>query len=205
MSFGRTKKRLMALINRKDFTPELAGDFILDAMATLERELRIGPMETVFDKSDWDGVRNAFPIPANYIETIRMFHDGGTYDEVDLDTFLNVNSRISPRRRVYTRVADRWLLKPTPAPGEYVYLHFYGETLRPSVDTDETVWTEAGFLPLLYKAAELASDFYQMEGDQVQMYRQKALEAIAALADQSLMEAWSGRLSIDAPKDVGAY
>ena len=66
MSFGRAKTRLKALINRKDFTDDLAGDFILDAISYLERMLRVGPMEAVFEKSEWDGIKNGFPIPDKF-------------------------------------------------------------------------------------------------------------------------------------------
>lgn len=205
MSFGRIKTRLKALINRKDFTDELAGDFILDAISQHERTLRIGPMETVFEKSDWDGIKNVLPIPTNYLQTIRIFDDAGAYDEVDFDTFLQARSDFYGSRGVYTKVADRWLLKPTPAPGQTIYLHFYAETIRPSLDSDTTIWTEAGFLATLYKAAELAADFYQMEPDVVGGYRSRAEENVALIEQQAFDEAWSGRISIPPPSGLGAY
>lgn len=205
MSFGRIKTRLKALINRKDFTDDLAGDFVLDAISYHERTLRIGPMETVFEKSDWDGTRNAYPIPANYIQMVRLFDEAGAYDEVDFDTFLQTRTDQISARGVYTKVADRWLLKPIPAPGHTIFLHFYAETIRPSLDTDSSVWTEAGFLATLYKAAELAADFYQMEPDTVGSYRSKAEEHAAAIEAQALDEAWSGRISIPPPSGLGDY
>lgn len=205
MSFGKAKTRLKAIINRKDFTDELAGDFLLDAITALERQLRIGPMETIFEKSDWDGNLNAFPVPSNYIEMIRFFDDERTYDEVDFDTFLRTQANTLVDRGVYTKVADRWLLKPVPPVGKYVYLHFYGETERPALDTDRTVWTEAGFLATVYRAAEFAADFYQMEPDVVDRYRGKANEHTGAIAEQVLDEAWSGRISIPPPAGVGDF
>lgn len=204
MSFGRLKTRLRALINRKDFTPELAGDFILDAMGDLERELRIGPMEFVVDKHDWDGAGNAYPIPSNYLETIRVFTDEGTLDELGLDAFLAYDgSGTVPK--VYTRIADRWLIKPAPPAAKYVYLFYYGETARPVADADTTLWTNAGFLATLYKAAELAADFYQMEPDIIGTYAGKAQEHAEKIAGQALSEVWSGRHSIPPPTDVGEY
>lgn len=205
MSYGRAKTRVRALINRKDFTDQLAGDFILDAMSSLERELRIGPMETLFEKADWDGTRNAFPVPGNFLEMVRLFTDEGALEEVDIDTFLRTRSSPVPGVGIYARIADRWLLKPTPAVGQYVYLHFYGETVRPSTDDDSTVWTEAGFLATVYRAAELAADFYQMEPDQVASYRNRASLEAEKIAGQALNESWSGRLAIGAPKGVGEY
>ena len=208
MSFGRTKTRLRALINRKDFTEELAGEFIIDAITDLERQLRIGPMETIFDKSDWDGVRNALPIPDNYLETIRIFDDEQAYDEVSFDELLRTRETdLIDRRGIYAKVADRWIIKPVPAVGKTIFVHFYGETVRPALDTDSVVWTEACFLATLYKAAELAADFYQMEMDVVGGYRSKANEHIAKIEAQVIDEAWSGRLAIPSPSqaDVGEY
>lgn len=205
MSLGRTKTRLKALINRKDFTDDLAQGFILDAISAHERVLRIGPMETVLEKSDWDGTRNALLVPSNYIQMIRLFDDAGAYDEVDFDTFLKTRPHLLQARGVYTKVADRWLVKPTPAPGQAVYLHFYGETQRPALDTDTCVWTEAGFLATLYKAAELAADFYQMEPDVVGTYRARAEEEAAAIEQQAIAEAWAGRISIPPPSWAGEY
>jgi hypothetical protein len=204
MSFGSVKTRLRALINRRDFTDELAGDFILDAIAGLERDLRIGPMEFLLQKHDWDGTGKALGVPANYMETMSLFTDEGTLTLVDMDAFL-ADTTTGPTPKIYTRVADRWLLKPAPAPGTYVYLHFYGETPRPTTDADKSVWTEAGKLATLYRAAELAADFYQMEPDHIALYARKAQTAAESLAGQALSEAWSGRITIGAPKGVGDY
>jgi hypothetical protein len=204
MSYGRIKRRLKALINRKDLTDELAGDFVLDAIAVLERDIRIGPMEIVIDKSDWDGTLNAFPVPPSFLGMINIFTDDGGLEQVDLDTLLSAPKN-GQCPRVFARVADRWLLRPVPSPGQYVYLHFHGETSRPTLDTDTSVWTEAGFLATLYKAAELAADFFQMEPEQTGSYASKAQAYAEAISGQDLTEQWAGRIAIGAPKDIGEY
>ncbi|MFC3214607.1 phage adaptor protein [Novosphingobium panipatense] len=203
MSFGRLKTRLRALINRKDLTDELAGDFVLDAISAIERVLRIGPMEILLVKSDWDGARNAVSLPPNLLETITVFTEKGELDFADLDSFLKYEGTGKPA--IYTRVADRYLVKPTPSPGTVLYVHYYGETLRPTLDDDKTVWTEAGFLATLYKAAQLAADFYQMEADVVGGYQSRYEEHAVALEQQALSEAWSARITIPAPTNVGEY
>lgn len=204
MSFGRLKTRLRALINRKDLTDQLAGDFVLDAISSMERSLRIGPMETLLVKTEWDGVRNAVSLPPNLLETITVFTDKGELDFADLNSFLQYD-RTGGGPAIYTRVADRYLVKPTPAPGTVLYLHFYGETPRPTMDDDRTVWTEAGFLAALYKAAQLAADFYQMEPDVTAGYQSRYEEHAIALEQQALSEAWSARITIPAPSNVGDY
>lgn len=206
MSFGRLKTRLRALINRKDFTDQLAGDFILDAISDMERDLRIGPMERIFEQSlTWDGVKNALAIPAAYIELINLFTDKGELEQRDLNAWQGLQD-VGGVPTHFVKIADRFLLKPTPAPGTKVYLHYYGETPRPQNDDDEVVWTKSGFLATLYTAAALAADFYQMEGDQhADRYRAVAQTYVEKIAGQDLSEKWAGRLSIPAPQNAGEY
>lgn len=206
MSFGRLKTRLKALINRKDLTDVLAGDLVLDAMTELERKLRIGPMEAVFlQKAIWDGTKHAFAIPSTYIELINFFTDEGELDQIDLQTFLRMEDRKTGVPTHFVKVADRFLLKPTPAIGTNVYLHYYGETPRPVDDADETVWSQSCFHATLYTAAALAADYFQMEGDQhADRYRLIAAGYSQAIADQDLDEKWAGRLTIPPPQNIGS-
>lgn len=204
MSFGRLKTRLKALINRKDLTDQLAGDFILDAIAAHERNLRLEPMTALLEKTDWDGTRNVYPVPANYLTTIAFVTDEGALEYKGLDEFI----RAKPNTGypvIYTKVGNRFLLKPTPAIGKSVFLHYYAETLRPTLDTDRTLWTEVGFLATLYKAAELAADFFQMEPDIVGGYANKAQEHADSIAGQALDEAWSGRIAVSLPSNTGDF
>lgn len=204
MSFGRLKTRLRALINRKDFTDELAGDFVLDAIAILERELRIGAMEKVVDSSVWDGNSNVFFKPPDFIETIAFFTDDGEMTQLDLHQFIEADPPAG-LPLYYTAVGDRWLLKPTPTNGDIIYLHYYHETPRPSADSDETVWTESAVQATLYKAAELAADFYQMEPDRVVGYATRAAQYAEQIAAQALDEHWSGRLVVPPPTNTGEF
>jgi hypothetical protein len=206
VSFGRLKTRVRALINRKDFTDQLAGEFILDAISDLERDLRIGPMERIFEQSaTWDGVKNALAIPAKYLELINLFTDSGELEQVDLDKWMSIKD-VGGVPTHFVKIADRFLLRPTPAVGTKVYLHYYGETVRPQDDADEVIWTQSAFLAALYTTAALAADFYQMEGDQhADRYRALAQGYVEKIAGQDLNEKWAGRLSIPAPLHVGEY
>src|SRR4051794_19307804 len=124
MSFGSLKTRLRALINRKDVTDEIAGSFVTEAIADLERVLRIGPMETLLTQSGWDGVKNAVLIPPGFLEAINLFTDAGELTQVDLATFLATQDNGGPPS-IFVKVADRWLMKPTPSVGSHVFLHYY--------------------------------------------------------------------------------
>lgn len=204
MSFGKLKTRLRALINRKDFTDELAAGFITDAVADLERELRIGPMERLVEQSSWDGVKNALFIPSIYIETIRLFTNSGELDTDDMTTFLNRPDIGGVPTRV-VKVADRWLLKPTPAPDTKVYLHFYAQSQPLGADTDTNVWTNSAFNATMYTAAALAADFYQMEDEYASRFSSKAAAYVEAIKLQDLDEKWSGRNAVPLPTDVGEF
>lgn len=204
MSFGALKTRLKALINRKDLTADdaLAGTFITDAIVDMERVLRIGPMESLLTQDEWVG--NVMLIPATYLETINLFTDDGELTQVDMATFL-ARPDCGGAPTHYVKVADRWLLKPTPAPGTKVYLHYYSQSTKLKTDEDTNVWTESCGSATLYQAASLAADFYQMEDVHAQRFAGRASDFVAAITDQDIGEKWSGRVSIPYPSDIGPY
>jgi hypothetical protein len=200
MSFGNLKTRLRALINRKDFTDEIAGSFVTEAIADLERVLRIGPMEALLTQSDWDGVKNAVLIPAGFLEAINLFTDDGELTQVDLANFLKDGGTDT-----FVKVADRWLMKPTPAIGSHVFLHYYAASLPLVADADTNFWATTGFNAIVYQAATLAADFYQMEDAYAQRFQARADRYVAAIGEQDLDEKWSGRLAIPLPSDLGDF
>lgn len=204
MSLGKLKRRLRALINRKDFTDELAGDFIQDAIADMERVLRIGSMESVLMQDTWNGVSNAIIIPPDFLEMCNLFTDEQELTQMDLAKFIAVNTKGTLPTH-FVKVADRWLVKPTPAPGSKVYLHYYKQSKPLEVETDENVWSQSAFNAVLYNAAALAADFYQMENEYAERFLAKANSYVEALVAQDLDEKWAGRIQIPLPQDVGEY
>ena len=204
MSFGKLKRRLQALINRKDVTDQIAGDFITDAVADLERQVRIGPMETILEQSAWPEGRNAMVIPNNFIESINLFTDSSELVQVDLGEFLAMPD-VGGTPTVFAKIAGRFLLRPTPQDGLKVYLHYYRQLTGLASDEDKNVWTDACFNAVLYTAAGLAADFYQMEDSVAARFAGRASGYVQAIASQDLDEKWSGRLAISPPQDLGDY
>jgi hypothetical protein len=204
MSFGKLKLRLQALINRKDVTDEIAGSFVTEAIADLERVLRIGAMEALLTQSEWDGVKNAVLIPNGFLEAINLFTNDGELTQVDLANFIADTGTSGPPR-IFVKVADRWLLKPTPAVGSAVFLHYYGASVPLVADTDENVWATSAFNAVVYTAAALAADFYQMEDQYAQRFLKRANDYVTAIQEQDLDEKWSGRLAIPLPSDLGEF
>lgn len=204
MSFGKCKTRLKAIINRKDMTDDLAGDFITDAVADMERELRVGCMEAVLTQNDWDGIQNAVIIPPDFLEGINLFTNTTELTQCDLQQFINMKDEGGIPTH-FVKIGDRWLLKPTPKPGLNVYLHFYSQSVPLAADSDENVWTRSGLNAIVYQAAGLAADFYQMEDEYAQRFKARADNYIAAIREQDLDEKWSGRIAIPRPQDQGDY
>jgi hypothetical protein len=204
MSFGKLKRRLQAIINRKDLTDQLAADFITDAISDIERVLRIGCMEAVLTQNNWDGQRNAIVIPPDFLEGINLFTDTGELTQVDLAAFIARDERPGVPTH-FVKIADRWLLSPTPVPGTNVYLHHYAQSRPLASDADENIWTQSALNAVVYKAAALAADFYQMENEHAARFAAKADTFIAEIAEQDLNEKWSGRMAVPMPANTGDF
>lgn len=204
MSFGKCKRRLQAIINRKDLSDEIAADFITDAVADMERILRVGCMEAVLTQNDWDGEKNAIIIPPDFLEGINLFTNTTELTQCDLQQFINMKDESGVPTH-YVKIADRWLLKPTPKPGLNVYLHFYSQSVPLAQDADENVWTRAGLNAIVYTAAGLAADHFQMEDEYATRFKARADTYIQAMHDQDLDEKWSGRIAVPLPLDKGEY
>jgi hypothetical protein len=204
MNFGQLKRRLQSLINRKDLSDALAGDFITDAVSDMERVLRVGCMEVVLIQKDWDGLKNAVVIPPNFLEGINLFTDTTELTQCDLSTFLGMKDQGGIPTH-YVKVADRWLLKPTPRANLDVYLHFYAQSQPLATDTDESVWTQSALNAVVYQAATLAADHFQMEDVYARRFKDRASDYVQAIQEQDLDEKWSGRIAVPPPADVGEY
>lgn len=204
MSFGKLKSHLRGIINRKDFTDELAGDFINLGIKEVERLCRVGPMEALSELSVWDGTKHTLTIPSNYLELIDIFTDAGTLHQVDKDTFFKTCN--TGRPTVFVKTGRSWLIKPYPAPGTTVYVHHYAETAPLVADADQSVWSTAGFSAVVYTAAALAADYFQMEDTYVGRFQGKADSLVEAILSQDLSEKWSGPLNVGRPSpDRGSY
>ena len=204
LTYGDVKARLKALINRKDLTDQLAGSFVTDAVADLEREVRVGPMEMILTQSEWDGAKNVILVPGNFLETINIFTDERELDQADISNFLQVPDDGGVPTH-FVKIANRWLLRPTPAPGTRVYLHFYAQSAPLLDDKDESLWTKSAANALVYTAAGLAADFFQMENEYTSRFLSRARGYIDALAEQDRNEKWGGRITIPSPSGLGDF
>lgn len=204
MSFGALRRRLKALINRKDFSDDLAGDFVRSAITDLERDLRIPAMEKLADNDTWDGTKNFWMVPGDMIEPIAMFTDTAQLRKCSLEQFIAAADQTgSPS--MFVRVGRRYLLRPTPQKGAVVYFNYFGASTPLQASQDYNVWTKAGFNAVLYTAAALAADFYQMEDEYAARFTSKAQAYSAAIVEQTIAERWADPMAVAPPSDLGTY
>lgn len=203
MNFGKLKAALKGLINRRDLTDALAGDFINRSIDEAQRVVRIAPNEALLIADDWSDGNNAILIPGNYLELVDIFTDDGVLESVDKSRFLRTRSSGSPE--VYTKVGPNWLIKPTPSEGQRVYVQYHGADAWLLGDDESNMWTRGAFNAALYGAAALAADYFQMEDQYVQRFQGKANALITSIQQQDYDDRWSGTYSMGRPADRGDF
>lgn len=203
MNFGKLKAALKGLINRRDLTDALAGDFINRAIDEAQRVVCIAPNEALLIADDWTDGNNAILIPGNYLELVEIFTDERVLQNVDKTRYLHTGTAGSPS--VYTKVGPNWLIKPAPALGQRVYVQYHGADAWLQGDSESNMWTKGAFNAALYGAAALAADYFQMEDQYVQRFQGKANALITSIQQQDYDDRWSGTTSMGRIADRGEY
>ncbi|TFU06162.1 hypothetical protein EUV02_03890 [Polymorphobacter arshaanensis] len=199
MNYGEIKLALKALINRKDITDALAGQFVNQVISDLERILRLGFMEKLLPVT-MDGITNAIRIPRDYLELMNFFTDDNELEQCDISRFLKTEDCGTPR--LFIKVGDRWMIKPKPQADSTVYLNYFSQTDALVADTDNNPWTLACTNAVLYGAAELAADFF--EDERAARFQAKNQQYRDELAEQAIDEVFSGPMAIQ-PAICGDY
>jgi hypothetical protein len=200
MDYATLKSRLRSLINRRDFTEALAGTFVNEALSVLERRLRIGPMEIVIPVTGWDGVNTAITTPPGFLETIALFTDDIELEQADLHQWLAIPD-LGGKPTHFVRTGNRWQLRPTPAADARVFLNYYSESPPLALDADTGPLVQAAGLAILYTAATLAADHFQLEDQYASRWAAKAEGYVTNLELQDWNEKWSGRLTVPIASD----
>jgi hypothetical protein len=199
VTLGGLISRLQGLINRpRSFTRELAIQFINQAIANLERTLRIGNMERVVFGT-MDGNTNYVRIPNDFLSLNRLFTtEGGQLNQVELGEYLRRTQSYSGEGipEIFTKVADRWMLHPKPANGIVLHVFYYGQSRPLQVDTDRNTWTQSATSAVLYAAAQEAAIYFQDDAraDRYAALAQKYRDEIEL---QDLDEEFSGPMEMN--------
>lgn len=202
-NFGSLKTALRGLINRKDLTDALAGDFVNRAIDEIQRTTRLPSQEAMTSATDWSNGNNLILVPDNYMELISIFTDEGELTASEKTEWFRTRNVGPPR--IFLKMGANWAIKPTPVDGTPVYVQFYMETPWLVQDADVNTWTRSAFNAVLYGAAALAADYFQMEDVYVQRFAGKNQALVQAIQQQDYDDRWSGNTAIGPVYQCGDY
>jgi hypothetical protein len=159
MNKAGIRNQVLALLNRNDATNTIVDTFIDQAVARIQRTLRIPPMEKVLITTTTGDLPNTVTLPTDYLGMKHLY----SYDRViefnDVGTFISKPSTAG-KPSVYTRIQGGLQVKPIPPSGTEITMIYYGEIPDLNVDTDENFLTVIAPDLLIYGALTYAADFY---------------------------------------------
>lgn len=209
MNFLEARTYLRSLINRTDFTDELAGQFIKQSQDRLERwpqiqPLKYAPRPSFMDKyveftipSSQAGV---VTVPSDLLEITEMHSGDQEMTRVPIGELILIPDTQVGTPLIYTQVGGQIRMRPVPADTTAIRLRYFGTLAPLAVDTDENEWTVSCIDALVYGAAEYAADYF--EDDRLDRFATKFKEALAEIQDQAINEQFSGPMAIQPAYDT---
>jgi hypothetical protein len=159
MNKSQLRTQLLALLNRNDCTNEQADIFIDQAVARIQRTLRIPPMEKQSISTVNDITPELIVLPDDFLNIKYLYSNNGMLSFRDVNTFLSLPSS-SGDPKFYTRLQGGLQLKPTPPEGTTLTLVYYGEIPDLVLETDTNFLTTIASDLLIYGALTFAADFF---------------------------------------------
>lgn len=159
------RNQLIALLNRNDINNTLADTFIDQAVARIQRTLRIPPMEKMEIYTASEQTPDTLILPQDFLELKHLYitsiaQTSYTLQYKDLDSFLRYPESGGSRPMFYTRIQGSLKLKPAPAEGAETIMVYYGEIPDLVNDTDESWLSVLAPDLLVYAALSYAADYY---------------------------------------------
>jgi hypothetical protein len=158
------RDQVIALLNRNDITNAIADTFIDQAVARIQRTLRIPPMEKSLVYTTTAENPSTLILPNDFLELKHLYIDTTVAKYVlqykDLDGFLRYPELSGSAPQYYTRIQGGFKIKPTPPTDSVVYMVYYGEIDDLIEDTDTNFLSEIAPDLLVYGALTYAADFY---------------------------------------------
>lgn len=152
------REQVKALMNRNDFTDALANTFIDQAVARIQRTLRIPPMEKTEIYTITEIDPEVLVLPNDFLNLKYLFGDT-LLELVDLGKYLASPNTVG-LPQVYTRVQAALKVKPIPAQGSTITMVYYGEIPDLVSDSDENFLTAIAPDLLTYGALTFAADYF---------------------------------------------
>ena len=154
------RNQIKGLLNRNDCTDAQADIFIDQAVARIQRTLRIPPMEKTQLYTAQSTGANLLALPNDFLQLKHLYHSKGTVKYVELSRYLETIDAPGYAPAIYTRSGGGLLIKPTPPEDFVTTLVYYGEIPDLVNDTDENFLTVIAPDLLVYAALIYAADFF---------------------------------------------
>jgi hypothetical protein len=177
------RNSVKALIARNDTTDAIIDSFIDQAVARIQRTLRVPSMEKMMTTTASVDNTNTIVLPNDFLKLKHLYQPTGPIEYVDVSTFMKTPDAPGNTPRIYTRVQGAYLLKPTPPVGMQITMVYYGEIPDLVNDTDTSFLSELAPDLLIYAALSYAADYYI--DDRKQMFEDVAERAYNELMEQS--------------------
>lgn len=160
MNKAAIREQIKALLNRNDATDAQVDTFIEQAVARIQRTLRVPSMEKVEIYSTTEDLPNTLSLPNDFLQLKHLYRSDGVIEYVDLGRFLKTVDAPGNKPLYYTRVQGSYLIKPTPPQDYEITMIYYGEIPDLANDTDSNFVTEIAPDLLVYGALTFAADYF---------------------------------------------
>lgn len=198
------RDQVKALLNRNDITDSIADTFIDQAVARIQRTLRIPPMEKMITYTAQSVNPELLVLPNDFLELKHIYIDDKTLQFKDLNSFLRYPDYGGSKPMFYTRLQGGLKVKPAPAVSSQINMIYYGEIPDLVNDTDENFLTAIAPDLLVYGALTFASDYYiDDRKDQFEAVATRIFDELVTQAQE--MEMKQEGLSISPTYDYPEY
>lgn len=181
------RNQIKALIARNDTTTEVLDTFIDQAVAKIQRTLRVPAMEKSYITTITQDASNVIVIPNDFLRLKHLFtinlQRNYSIEYVDPARFVQTQDAPGNTPKIYTRIQGSLLLKPTPPVGTQVQMIYYSEIPDFTSDSDTTWLSELAPDLLVYTALSFAADYYI--DDRKEQFASMAESAFQQLQDQA--------------------
>lgn len=186
------RNQILGLLNRNDCPNELADSFIEQAMARIQRTLRVPSMERGSLITANAEVPDVIVIPDDFLNMKYLYTGSTLLEYVDIQRFLQYPVSVDTPK-IYTRIQGQLKIKPSPEVGTSLTLIYYGEIPDLATDTSENFLTVAAPDLLIYGALAYAANYFlderkpAFEQEYSRIYQELTEQALLTEMDQSGM------------------
>jgi hypothetical protein len=206
MTYGELKDKFERLLARSDITDTLTEDFLEMSLNRVARSLRIPSMEYLSTlTTEEDG---SVGIPSDFLKMKHIWVGtvgdpvGDRLEYTSLEVWQNAATGTTPL--IYTRIVDRFYIKPVPAEGTTVTVWYWRDFPSFTADTDEHVMFLTSGDMIVYGALSYAADHFQdNRRDYFEARFNQLLVEAQTMADEMEME--EGTLAITSVYDTSEF